>query len=346
MTKRDILIVGAGFSGATVARVLADAGQKIVVIDRRDHVAGNAHDFVNPLGIRVHSYGPHIFHTSNTDVVDFLSRFTEWIEYRHKVRARLADGREVVLPPNRETAEIVGKNCIVDTLFRPYTRKMWGVEIDELDPSILRRVAARDDLSDNYFPNDSFQAMPKDGYTALIRAMLDHPGITVQLQTAFTSDQENRFSHIFNAMPIDEYFDFHLGELPYRSIRFHTVDLPHPGINSVPTINFTHDGPHTRVTEWKKFPGHGDNAHWTTLTFEEPCDYRDNLRERFYPVKDIGGGNRGLYENYAAMTPDHMTFIGRCGLYVYLDMHQAVSSALAIGRRFLGNGCRGKYCNL
>ena len=241
------------------------------------------------------------------------------------------------MPPNRETAKIVGKEHIVETLFRPYTRKMWGVEIDELDSSILQRVLVRDDLTDAYFPNDSFQAMPKDGYTALIEAMLDHPSITVQLKTEFTNDQENRFLHVFNSMPIDEYFDFHLGELPYRSIRFHTVDLPHPGLNSVPTVNFTHDGPHTRVTEWKKFPGHGSNPHWTTLTFEEPCDYRDNFRERFYPVKDIGGDNRALYKRYASMSPDHMTFIGRCGLYVYLDMHQAVSSALAIGRRFLGD---------
>jgi UDP-galactopyranose mutase len=336
MTKKEILIVGAGFSGATVARLLADTGHKVLMIDRRDHVAGNAHDYINTLGIRVHSYGPHIFHTSNSDVVNFLSRFTDWTEYRHKVRARLADGREVVMPPNRETAEIIGKEHIIETLFRPYTRKMWGVEIDELDPSILQRVLVRDDLNDAYFPNDSFQAMPKDGYTALIEAMLDHPSITIQLKTEFTNDLENRFLHVFNSMPIDEYFDFHLGELPYRSIRFHTVDLPHPSLNSVPTVNFTHDGPHTRVTEWKKFPGHGVNPHWTTLTFEEPCDYRDNFRERFYPVKDIGGDNRALYKHYASMSPDHMTFIGRCGLYVYLDMHQAVSSALAIGRRFLG----------
>lgn len=335
MSAREILVVGAGFSGATVARTLADAGYKIVVIDQRQHVAGNAHDFVNTLGIRVHSYGPHIFHTSSAAVVDFLSRFTDWIDYTHKVRARLADGREVVMPPNRETAEIVGEKKIVDVLFRPYTRKMWGVDIEDLDPSILRRVVVRDDLNDSYFPNDSFQAMPKHGYTALIDAMLDHPNILVQLQTGFTKDLEGQFSHVFNSMPIDEYFDFHLGELPYRSIRFHTLDLPHPGLHSVPTINFTHDGPHTRVTEWKKFPGHGDNTHWTTLTFEEPCDYRDNFRERFYPVKDLKGDNRALYERYASITPDQMTFIGRCGLYVYLDMHQAVSSARAIGRRFI-----------
>jgi UDP-galactopyranose mutase len=335
MSKQSVLIVGAGFSGSTIARVLADAGYQVRVIDRRDHIAGNAHDFENHLGIRVHGYGPHIFHTSNTDVVAFLSRFTDWIEYRHKVRAVLADGQEVVMPPNLETVRILGADQIVDTLYRPYTRKMWGMEIEQLDPGILRRVIARDDLSEDYFPKDSFQAMPSQGYTALIGAMLDHPNISLQLETALSAELEAGFDYVFNSMPIDEYFDFQHGELPYRSIRFHTVDLPHPRVNSVPTINFTHDGPHTRVTEWKNFPGHGKNSFWTTLTFEEPCDYRDNERERYYPVKDLKGVNRALYERYAAMVPSNMTFIGRCGLYVYLDMHQAVSSALAVARKYI-----------
>jgi UDP-galactopyranose mutase len=136
-------------------------------------------------------------------------------------------------------------------------------------------------------------------------------------------------------MPIDAYFNFQLGALPYRSIRFTNFNLPYAHINAVPTINFTHSGPHTRVTEWQKYPGHGSNPHWTTLTFEEPCDYRDNNFERFYPVKDINGTNRALYSEYAAMVPDNMTFIGRCGLYVYLDMDQAVSHALSTAHRFL-----------
>lgn len=335
VTFQPILVVGAGFSGATVARILAEAGHPVTVIEQRSHVAGNAHDYTNHRGIRVHSYGPHIFHTSNTDVVDFLSRFTEWLPYRHKVRALLADGREVVLPPNRETAEILGADRIVDTLYRPYTRKMWGVEIEALDPHILNRVLIRDDMNEDYFPNDSFQAMPRDGYTALIHRMLDHPNITLHLDTPLTAALQEGRDHVFNSMPIDAYFDFRLGALPYRSIRFTTVDLPQPSVNSVPTLNFTHDGAHTRVTEWKKYPGHGENPHWTTLTFEEPCDYQDNNYERYYPVKDIGGQNRALYDRYAAMVPPDMTFIGRCGLYVYLDMHQAVSSAAAAARRFL-----------
>ena len=335
MTRQPILVVGAGFSGATVARILAEAGHPVAVIDQRDHVAGNAHDASNTHGIRVHSYGPHIFHTSNAEVVQFLSRFTDWLPYRHRVKALLEDGALVTMPPNRDTAARVGPDRIIDTLYRPYTAKMWGVEIEALDPGILNRVKIRDDLSEEYFPNDNFQAMPAQGYTALITSMLDHPNIALHLNTPFTRAFHTAGTYVFNSMPIDAYFDFSLGELPYRSIRFHSVDLPHPSAQPVATVNFSHHGPHTRVTEWKKFPGHGDTPYWTTLTFEEPCDYRENNYERYYPVKDIGGQNRALYDRYAAMVPPQMTFIGRCGLYVYLDMHQAVSSAAAAARRFL-----------
>lgn len=333
--KQNILIVGAGLSGVTVARHLAEADYNVTVIDIRDHIAGNAFDYTSPEGIRIHRYGPHIFHTSNKAVFDWLSRFTEWLPYRHRVRALLADGREVVMPPNLETRDMVGEENLIDVLFRPYTRKMWGCEIEELDPSILSRVPVRDDLSDAYFPNDEFQFMPKDGYTALVERILDHPNITVQLSKPFEKSMENDFDHVFNSMPIDEYFEFSKGELPYRSIRFTTLTLPYPSINSVATVNFTHDGPHTRVTEWKKFPGHGDNLTQTVLTFEEPCDYRDNNHERYYPVKDRSGKNREIYEAYKALVPENVTFIGRCGMYVYLDMHQAISSAMAIARRHL-----------
>jgi UDP-galactopyranose mutase len=146
---------------------------------------------------------------------------------------------------------------------------------------------------------------------------------------------ENGHDHVFNSMPIDEYYGFVHGELPYRSIRFHPFDFPTTRLFPVATVNFTHAGPYTRVTEWKNFPGHGENAAFTSLTFEEPCDYRDNDLERFYPVKDLAGVNRDIYKRYAAIPARKMTFIGRCGLYAYLDMHQAVSSSLAAARRFL-----------
>jgi UDP-galactopyranose mutase len=335
LTKNRVLVVGAGFSGAVVARELAEQGFAVTVIDKRSHLGGNAFDYVNAHGIRVHAYGPHLFHTSNTEVVNWLSRFTEWLPYQHRVKALLADGRLVTLPVNAETAEIVGKENVLDVFFRPYTLKMWGVPLEALDPGILDRVPIRSDMNELYFPNDRFQAMPAKGYTAIFERIFDHPGITVSLGVTFDPVMEREYSHVFNSMPIDEYFKCSHGELPYRSIRFHNHNLPVPSLFPVATVNFTHSGPHTRVTEWKKLPNHGDNPLFTSITVEEPCDYRDNNYERYYPVKDLHGKNRELFNRYRAMAPENMTFIGRCGLYAYLDMHQAISSALEISKRFL-----------
>ena len=328
------LVVGAGFSGATIARELAEAGHDITVIDQRPHVAGNAYDYTNVYGIRIHKYGPHLFHTNNKEVFEWLSRFTEWVPYKHKVKAQLVDGRYVTLPVNKETKEIVGEQNVLDVFFRPYTKKMWGVTLDELNPEIANRVPVRNDMNEFYFPDDEYQAMPEEGYTKLVENILSHPNIEVLLMTHYTKDMNDKFDHVFNSMPIDEYFEFKYGPLPYRSIRFETHTLPCPSALPTATVNFTHDGPHTRVTEWKKIPNHGDNKYYTTLTFEEPCDYVDNNFERFYPVKDRDGKNRALYEKYKAEQPENVTFIGRCGLYAYLDMHQAINSALAIARKF------------
>ena len=329
------LVIGAGFAGATVARLVAEAGHRVVVMDKRDHIAGNAYAYENEHGIRIHKYGPHLFHTNNKKVFDFLSQFTEWVEYKHKVKAQLEDGRYVTLPVNKETKEIVGEQNVIDIFFRPYTYKMWGKTIEELDPSILNRVPVRDDDNEYYFPNDEYQYLPKDGYTNLIKNMLDHENIEVRLKAPFNPFALNFFEHCFNSMPIDEYFDFCHGELPYRSIKFHNVTLPMTKVLPTGTVNFTHDGPYTRVTEWKNLPCHGDTDKYTTLTYEEPCDYRDNDMERYYPVKDIDGENRKTYEKYKDMVEGNMTFIGRCGQYVYVDMHQAVNSSIATAEKFL-----------
>jgi len=330
-----ILIVGAGFSGATIARLLAENGHKVMVIDQRKHIAGNAYDFTNDLGIRVHQYGPHLFHTNNKKVYDFLGQFTEWVEYKHKVKAQLSDGRYVTLPVNKETKAIVGEENVIDIFFRPYTYKMWGKTIEELDPSILNRVPVRDDDNEYYFPNDEYQALPKDGYTALVEKMLDHDNIDYYVGQKFMKWMEDDADHVFNSMPIDEYFDFCHGELPYRSIKFHHNVLPMTKALPTGTVNFTHDGPYTRATEWKNLPCHGENDKYTLLTIEEPCDYKDNNMERYYPVKDIDGENRRTYEKYKEMVPENVTFIGRCGQYVYIDMHQAVNSAMATAEKFI-----------
>lgn len=329
------LIVGAGFSGAVIARELAEAGHNVRVIEKRNHVAGNAYDYTNEHGIRVHEYGPHLFHTNNKEVYDYLGKFTEWVPYHHKVKALLEDGRYATLPVNRETKAMVGEENVLDIFFRPYTKQMWGMELDELNPEIINRVPIRDDDNDLYFPNDAYQAMPKDGYTAMVQSMLAHANIQVMLETSYDKEDNWMYDRVFNSMPIDQYFDFKHGNLPYRSIRFETVTVPIPRALPSATLNFTHDGPQTRVTEWKNIPCHGDNKYSTTLTFETPCDYADNNFERYYPVKDADGVNRALYQKYKNEQPGNVTFIGRCGLYAYLDMHQAVNSALATVRKFL-----------
>lgn len=334
----NILVVGAGFSGAVIARELAEEGHKVHVIESRDHVAGNAYDYTNEHGIRVHQYGPHLFHTSNEKVFSWLSKFTEWTPYRHKVKAQLDNGQYVTLPVNKETKEIVGEENVLDIFFRPYTRKMWDKELDDLNPDIVNRVPIRDDMNEDYFPNDEFQFMPKEGYTKLVENILSHSNITVTLNQSYEHSDYDKYDHIFNSMPIDTYFNYQYGRLPYRSIKFNTITLPQARVLPTTTVNFTHTGPNTRVTEWKNIPGHGTNEQVTTLTYEEPCDYADNNYERYYPVKDKDGVNRTLYKKYKELTPEKMTFIGRCGLYAYLDMHQAIHTAMTISEKFI-KGC-------
>jgi len=401
-----VLVVGAGFAGAVVARELAEAGHEVTVIDKRNHVGGNAYDYVNEHGIRVHKYGPHIWHTSNDEVHEWVSRFTDWVPYQHYVRAQLGDDFNdvtVPLPINPATIEevfdmefedwleenekwvdvddeyqpyvkrgahaafletkvehhdpvtnsrehvenSVGKE-LCDLFFAPYTRKMWGLELEQLPASVAARIPTNVESGSHlYFPKDKHQYMPADGYTAIFNRIFDHPNITVRLDSVYEDGRVWRngyvlgkeFDHVFTAQPIDEYFKCELGELPWRSVKMHVVSLPMPSVLPSPVLNFTHSGPHTRVTEWKKFPAHGGNEFWTTLTFEEPCDYRLNDMERYYPVKsaDVNDPNRELYKQYkekADALPD-VTFIGRCGQYAYLDMHAAISSALASVRKFL-----------
>lgn len=334
MTK-NILVVGCGFTGAVIARELAEAGHVIRVIDIRDHIGGNAYDYVNELGIRVHKYGPHLFHTKHKDIYDYLGKFTKWVPYQHKVKALLTDGRFVTLPVNRQTKAIVGAENVLDIFFRPYTLKMWGISLEELDPDIANRVPIRDDDNELYFPNDEYQALPNAGYTELIGSILNHPNITVRCPSPFHKSMEADFDHVFNSMPIDVYYDYAFGKLEYRSIKFHTVNVPYPSALPAVTVNFTHDGPYTRVTEWQKLPSHGSHPYMSTLTYEEPCDPDENYGERYYPVKDLDGKNRAAYLAYRDIPNDKVTFVGRCGLFQYLDMAPAVSIALNVAKKFI-----------
>ncbi len=368
-----ILIVGAGFAGAVYARTLADAGYAVHVIDRRDHIAGNAADRVDDNGIRVHRYGPHLFHTNATAVFDWLQRFGRWTPYLHRVRAILPDGRLVPLPVNVDTIAAVHGvalgseaeaaaflqtvavpitdpanagahlrsrigDVLTDLFFRPYTRKMWGMELEEMDASVVKRLPIRFDSSDLYFPGDRHQALPTGGYSALFERIFEHPAIEVELSVDYVPGMEQSYTYCFNSMAIDEYFDCRLGTLPYRSLRFHHRTVTEWDAQPYSVRNYTDTGKLTREAWWHCLPGHlVAETGRRTVTIEEPCDYRDNANERYYPVKTADGRYQTLYQEYRTLaeTLGNMTFIGRCGTYQYLDMDQVINQSLAGVRRWL-----------
>lgn len=368
---RQVLIVGAGFAGSVIARSLADRGQyHVTLIDRRDHIAGNAYDPVSSRsGARYHKYGPHIFHTNSTDIVDYLSEFTDWLPYRHKVQAVLPTCQSAPMPINRDTLnchfglalaneqevrdflskvrEPIGEprnarehlegiyGCeLTELFFGRYTRKMWGLDLSDMPISVVARLPVCYSADPHYF-NDKYQMMPANGYLELFNNMLDHENIDVQLNTSFEKSMEADYSHVFNSMPIDEYFDNEFGPLPYRSIKFeHRFDEPFE--YDVPTVNFTDTGKYTRKTAWALYPGCGGEV-GKHVTYEEPCSYEDNNFERYYPIKTIDGWPQRRYKQYQelAKQKDKMTFIGRCGQYVYYDMHQVVANSLMIAKKFI-----------
>jgi UDP-galactopyranose mutase len=376
-----ILVVGAGFSGSVIARQLADNGNyRVTIIDQRDHIGGNAYDPIHPqTGGRYHKYGPHIFHTNSDEIVNYLSRYTGWVPYRHKVQALLPAGDAVPMPINRTTlnshfgleldseAEVrtflagVGEPIpkptnaqehlytiygqeLTELFFGRYTRKMWGLELSDMPISVVARLPVRYDADPHYF-NDKYQMMPANGYGALFEGLLDHPNIEVQVGTTFRKDTEKDYAHIFNSMPIDEYFDEVFGPLPYRSIKFeHRFNEAFQF--EVPTVNFTDTGKYTRKTDWSLYPGCGGES-GRHVTYEEPCSYENNDLERYYPIKTIDGWPQRRYKQYEALAKkrDNMTFIGRCGQYVYYDMHQVVANSLTIAKKFLASAAQSNSDN-
>ena len=372
---KNILVVGAGFAGAVYARSLAEAGFQVTVIDKRDHIGGNAFDFVNEHGVRVHRYGPHLFHTNNKKVVDWLEKFGSWMPYTHRVRVLLDDGRFVPLPINlatinalfnsklqqeREAAAFLAsisesisnpKNAadylyskigrdLTDLFFRPYTKKMWALDLEEMDTSVVKRVPIRFDFDDRYFPSDFYQIMPVGGYSMIFERIFNHPNIKINLLTSFDRRMENEFYHCFNSMPIDVYFDSVFGELPYRSIRFETRSTATPEHRTWSVTNFADDGRFTRETWWHLIPGHlVKDTGVRSITSEEPCDYRDNNHERYYPVKSADGRYQRTYLQYKTLADglNHVDFIGRCGTYQYLDMDQVINQSLIGAQRWLAD---------
>ena len=365
-----ILIVGAGLAGSTLARILAENSFKVVIIEKRNHIAGNVFDFVNKNNERIHKYGPHLLHCrKNSDALKFLSRFTEWVEYKHKVRALLKDGRTTPLPVNKLTIEdVFGKylpnekatkefldnirntnlipkntdelfestvgNKLADIFFRPYTKKMWGMDPKKLSISIGARLPVRINEDCRYF-NDEFQALPKDGYTEMVNKMLNHKNIELYLDTPFFKGMELDFFHSFLSIPIDEYFNYQFGLLPYRSILFEDR-LEEGNDLDAPVINFTDNSPYTRKTQWNLLPNSpcykGDLK---TITFEKPCSMNENPGEYYYPVNTVNSKrNFSLYEQLSKNN-SNITFIGRTGLFKYIDMIPSVEIHMRIANKFI-----------
>jgi UDP-galactopyranose mutase len=358
----DYLIVGAGFAGSVMAeRLAARYGQRVLLVDRRSHIGGNAYDEYNADGILIHRYGPHIFHTNAQRVVDYLSRFTAWRPYRHRVLASV-DGMLVPVPINLTTlnrlysldlsteqadaflaahaepvADVRTSEDVVvckigrelyEKFFRGYTRKQWGMDPSELDRSVTSRVPVRTTAEDGYF-NDEFQCMPLEGYTRMFEKMLAHQNIKIMLNTDYQEiHAEVNFRRLIYTGPIDEYFDHCLGKLPYRSLKFRHETLAQERFQSSAVVNYpSEDVPHTRITEYKHLTGQQHAK--TSITYEYPSDEGDP----YYPIPRPA--NADLLKRYEALAEMHpeVTFAGRLGSYRYYNMDQVVAQALSLAER-------------
>jgi UDP-galactopyranose mutase len=363
--RYDYLIVGAGFAGSVLAERLASQhGARVLVVDRRPHVGGNAYDEPNEAGILYHKYGPHIFHTNSDQVVDYLSQFTQWRPYEHRVLAHVRD-KLVPIPINRttlnklfdadlktdedaaeylasraepvdeiRTSEDVVVNAVGQELyelfFRGYTRKQWGLDPSELDKQVTSRIPTRTNEDDRYF-GDTFQAMPLEGYTKMFERMLDHPLIDVRTGVDFAEMKDRAHEiadHIIYTGPIDEYFDFRFGKLPYRSLKFDHQTLEQEWFQPVAVVNYPNeDVPFTRISEYKYLTG--QKAPHTTVTYEYPSAEGDP----YYPIPRPE--NQELFKKYEALgdETEGVTFVGRLATYRYYNMDQIVGQALATFRR-------------
>jgi UDP-galactopyranose mutase len=354
----DYLIVGAGFAGCTLAERLArGSDKKVLLVDRRSHIGGNAYDHFDDAGLLVHRYGPHIFHTNAPHVFAYLSRFTDWRPYEHRVRASV-DGKLLPIPINLDTVNglyglnlssrqleaffrAVAQPCreirtaedvvvskvgwdLYGKFFRGYTRKQWGLDPSELGAGVTARIPVRTNREDRYF-TDTYQAMPLHGYTHMFRQMLSHPNITTVLNTDYGEvDGVLPYRQLICTGPIDEFFDFRYGQLPYRSLdfRFETHDVP--VFQGWPVINYPNDHAYTRITEFKYLTGQRHPG--TTIVYEYPRAEGDP----YYPVPRPE--NDVLYKRYKALadaTPS-VYFVGRLATYKYYNMDQVVAQALTL----------------
>jgi UDP-galactopyranose mutase len=357
----DYLVVGAGYAGSVLAeRLASQLGQRVLVVEKRPHIGGNAYDRYDDHGVLIHPYGPHIFHTNSADVFAYLSQFTQWRPYQHHVLASV-DGQLLPLPINLDTVNalyglqltafqmeqflesVAEKRSPVKTaedvvvnrvgrdlyakFFRGYTRKQWGLDPSELDASVTARVPTRTNRDARYF-TDTYQAMPLHGYTRMFERMLAHPNITVMLQTDYRDVVDLLpWRHMIYTGPIDAFFDHRHGRLPYRSIRFEHQTLPVERFQQVGTVNYPNDYGYTRITEFKHLTG---QAHaQTSVVYEYPCDEGDP----YYPVPR--DENAALYKRYEADAEalTDVSFVGRLATYRYYNMDQVVAQALTTFKR-------------
>jgi len=359
----DAVVVGAGFAGATMAERLAEAdGMRVLVVEKRDHVAGNAFDEHDDAGILVHRYGPHIFHTNSDDVLAHLSRFTEWRPYQHRVLASV-DGRLVPIPINLDTVNALygtqldsegaeawfaaraepreriatSEDAVVSKVgrelyqkfFRNYTRKQWGLDPSELDAQVAARIPFRTNRDDRYF-TDRHQVMPRHGYARMFRAMLDHPRISVLLNADWREVRPlfgERLPLVVWTGPVDEFYGHRFGPLPYRSLAFRFETQEREWAQPVGTVNHPNEYAWTRVTEFKHLTGQAHAR--TTLVYELPRAEGDP----YYPIPRPE--NAALHAKYQALAAEErdVVFVGRLATYRYYNMDQVVAQALATHAR-------------
>ena len=361
----DYLIVGAGFAGSVIAEQLArHMGKKVLIIDRRPHIGGNAYDHYNDHGILVHKYGPHIFHTNSREVFEYLSRFTAWRPYEHRVIAKV-DDKLVPVPINLDTvnrlydlklesSELeaffatqaesraairtsedvvvsrVGRD-LYEKMFRGYTRKQWGLDPSELDASVTARIPVRTNQDDRYF-SDTYQSMPLHGYTRMFENMLDHKNIKIMLNVDYREIvEEIKFREMVFTGPVDEYFNFKYGKLPYRSLEFKHETVDTPTFQQAPVVNYPNEQvPYTRITEFKYLTGQKHAK--TSVVYEYPRAEGDP----YYPVpRPENNTLYKMYQKLAEATP-HVHFVGRLATYKYYNMDQVVAQALTLCAKIAG----------
>lgn len=360
-------MAGAGLSCAVIARVLAEAGHRVSIFESRDHIAGNCHTERDAdTGVMVHIYGPHIFHTDDEEVWGYVNRYMEFKPYTNRVKAT-TQGRVLSLPINlltinqffgqtlspkqaqafieaqadlsiespqtfeEQALRFVGRP-LYEAFFRGYTVKQWGVSPSELPASILKRLPVRFNYNDNYFSH-RFQGMPADGYTRMIENVLDHDAITVKLRTPFTKDMVGDFDHVFYSGPMDGYYDYDLGRLPYRTLDFERFS-EEGDYQGCAVMNYCDEEvPYTRITEHKHFSPWEEHAGTVCYReFSRACGPSDIP---YYPVHLMQSDQ--MLERYQARARREagVTFVGRLGTYRYMDMDVTIRAALDVARSWL-----------